>query len=284
MLDGMAGSRCRWTVGTGLLGALSLVGWSLLVGCAGDDGAADVPTTRGPGEYLPGLGVSVDLPAEAPAAVVVLVPGGGWQTADPESWSPLAADLADNGLAAVTITYGTSSTDSHYPRPVDDIACAVAYAAEQVPGVPVVLLGHSAGAELVALVGLVPDREDATCPYAPYAPDAVVGLAGPYDVSRVGDIAESLFGVPESDDPELWRDGNPFTWTAERPDVPYLLVFGEADDVVPEVLTDDFAAALTEGGHDVTVEKLPGVTHETVYTAPVIGDLLVAWITAEFPS
>jgi len=284
MLDGMAGSRRRWTVGTGLLGALSLVGGSLLVGCAGDDGAVDAPTTRGPGEYLPGLGVSVDLPAEAPAAVVVLVPGGSWQTADPEGWSPLAADLADNGLAAVTITYGTSSTDSYYPRPVDDVACAVAYAAEQVPGVPVVLLGHSAGAELVALVGLVPDREDATCPYAPYAPDAVVGLAGPYDVSRVGSLAESLFGVPESDDPDLWRDGNPFTWTAERPDVPYLLVSGEADDVVPEVFTDDFAAALTEGGHDVTVEKLPGVTHMSVFTPEVVGDLLVAWITAELPS
>jgi len=284
MLDGMAGSRRRWTVGTGLLGALSLVGGSLLVGCAGDDGAADVPTTRGPGEYLPGVGVSVDLPVEAPAAVVVLVPGGSWQTADPEGWSPLAADLADNGLAAVTITYGTSSTDSHYPRPVDDVACAVAYAAEQVPDVPVVLVGHSAGAQLVALAGLVPDRDDVTCPYPPYPADAVVGLAGPYDVTQTGGLAENLFGVPESEDPELWRDGNPLTWTAERPEVPFLLVHGEDDRDVPMHFTDDFAAALTEGGHDVTVEKLPGVTHMSVFTPEVVGDLLVAWITTELPS
>jgi len=289
---GSAAARSTWMSPTallGMVGAVGLAATALLTGCGsgGENPSTDAdptpsagaPTTPGPGEYLPGLPASVDLPTGDPTAVTVLVPGGGWSSADPAGLAPLAADLTDNGLAVVTITYGTSGTDAYYPRPVDDVACAVAYAAEQVPDVPVVLVGHSAGAQLVALAGLVPDRDDATCPYQPYPADAVVGLAGPYDVTQTGGLAENLFGVPESEDPELWRDGNPLTWTAERPEVPFLLVHGEDDRDVSMQFTDTFAAALTDGGHDVTVEKLPGVTHMSVFTPEVVGDLLVAWIT-----
>ncbi len=292
-LLGSAAARSTWMSPTallGIVGAVGLAATTLLTGCGSGgerpnaDAAATGPATPGPGEYLPGLPASVGLPTGDPTAVVVLVPGGGWSSADRAGLAPLAAHLTDNGLAVVTITYGTSGTDAYYPRPVDDVACAVAYAAEQVPDVPVVLVGHSAGAQLVALAGLVPDRDDVTCPYPPYPADAVVGLAGPYDVTQTGGLAENLFGVPESEDPELWRDGNPLTWTAERPEVPFLLVHGEDDRDVAMQFTDDFTTALTEGGHDVTVEKFPGVTHLSVFTPEVVGDLLVAWITAELPS
>lgn len=285
---GSAATRSTWTgpkALLGMVGAVGLAATALLTGCGSGgerpnaDAPATGPVTPGPGEYLPGLPASVDLPTGDPTVVVVLVPGGGWSSADPAGLAPLAAHLTDNGLAVVTITYGTSGTDAYYPRPVDDVACAVAYAAEQVPDVPVVLVGHSAGAQLVALAGLVPDRDDVSCPYPPYPADAVVGLAGPYDVTQTGGLAENLFGVPESEDPELWRDGNPLTWTAERPEVPFLLVHGEDDRDVSMQFTDTFAAALTDGGHDVTVEKLPGVTHMSVFTPEVVGDLLVAWIT-----
>lgn len=289
---GSAAARSTWMSPTallGMVGAVGLAATALLTGCGsgGENPSTDAdptpsagaPTTPGPGEYLPGLPASVDLPTGDPTAVTVLVPGGGWSSADPAGLAPLAAVLADSGLAVVTITYGTSGTDAYYPRPVDDVACAVAYAAERVPDVPVVLVGHSAGAQLVALAGLVPVRDDAACPYQPYPADGVVGLAGPYDVTQTGGLAENLFGVPESADPELWRDGNPLIWTAERPEVPFLLVHGEDDRDVSMQFTDTFAAALTDGGHDVTVEKLPGVTHMSVFTPEVVGDLLVAWIT-----
>lgn len=246
---------------------------------ATDQGPADdLPVEPAPGEYLPGLSASVDLPEGEPGAVVVLVPGGSWTTADPTGLAPLAADLTAGGYAVVTITYGTSSTGAVHPRPALDIACAVAYAAEQVPEVPVVLVGHSAGAHLAALVGLAPDREDATCPYRPAAADAVVGLAGPYDVARSGAVAESLFGGSLSEDEDLWRDGNPLTWVGEHPEVPYLLVHGEDDDVVPMSFTDAFATALADAGHEVAVERLPGVDHLTIFTPEAVGDLVAEWV------
>ena len=163
---GSAAARSTWMSPTallGMVGAVGLAATALLTGCGsgGENPSTDAdptpsagaPTTPGPGEYLAGLPASVDLPTGDPTAVTVLVPGGGWSSADPAGLAPLAADLTDNGLAVVTITYGTSGTDAYYPRPVDDVACAVAYAAEQVPDVPVVLVGHSAGAQLVALAG-----------------------------------------------------------------------------------------------------------------------------------
>ncbi len=244
----------------------------------GDSTTGDAPWTPAPGVYLPGLPASIDLPEGEPSAVVVLVPGGSWTTADPTGFAPLAAHLAASGYAVVTITYGTSSTGAVYPRPVDDVACAVGYAAEQVPDVPVVLLGHAAGAQLAALVGLAPDREDATCPYQPRAADAVVGLAGPYDVAMAGAVAENLFAVSLSQDEDLWREGNPLTWAGERPEVPYLLVHGEDDDVVPMFFTDGFADALADGGHEVTVERVPGADHLTIFTPEVVGDLVADWI------
>lgn len=273
------------------MGVGLLVGTLALAACtAGQDtpdddadgaasGSPQGSASPGPGEYLPGLAATVDRPPGAPTAVVVLVPGGSWRSADPNALGPLAAHLVEGDLAVVTITYGTSGTGAYYPRPADDVACAVGFAAQEVPDVPVVLAGHSAGGQLVALVGLRPDRDDATCPYPTHSADAVVGLAGPYDVSDTDGFAQNLFGASVAEDPAAWRDGNPVTWASERPEVPYLLVHGEADRDVPMSFTDDFAATLTDGGHDVTVERLPDVTHVSLVTPEVVGDFLVDWVT-----
>lgn len=246
-------------------------------GCA-RDGGAQSSGAAGQQEYLPGLPVAVDRPDAEPDAVVVLVPGGGWSSANPDGLAPLAQSLTEAGLAVVTITYGTSGTGDHYPRPVDDVACAGAYAADQVPDVPVVLVGHSAGAHLVALAGLVPERDDASCPWPAHAADAVVGLAGPYDVTQAGRLPENLFDVAWADDPDLWAEGDPMTWAGERAEVPFLLVHGQNDVTVPTSFTTDLADALTAGGHGVTVDLLPGVTHDTVYRPEVLTGLLVDWV------
>jgi dipeptidyl aminopeptidase/acylaminoacyl peptidase len=237
-----------------------------------------VPDAGAALEYRPGRSATVLRPDEAPGAVVVLVPGGSWMSADPTGMRRLAGPLADAGLATVTITYGTWGSGDRHPVPQQDVACAVAFAATQVPGVPVVLLGHSAGAHLAALVGLVPEQGGA-CPHTARAADGVVGLAGPYDVVRTGGMAANLFGAGQDEDPQAWRDGNPLTWVEERPDVPFLLVHGEEDHVVPRFFSDDLGAALAGAGHRVDVVTYPGVDHLEVIEPDVVTDDVVRWVT-----
>ena len=251
---------------------------ALLAACDGET-PTQVPSTPapGPGEYLPGLAAVVELPARDPEAVVLVVPGGGFRAADPTGLLPLGEDLADEGFAAVTITYDHAGTGTYYPRPVDEVACAIGYAATQAPGVPVVVVGHSAGADLAMLAGLQPLRTDVSCPYEPRAADAIVGLAGPYDLHQ-SSIGEDLFGVPQAEDPEMWRDGDPLTWANERPEVPVLLVHGDADEMVPVEFTEAMAQALEQGGHEVVAVYPEGARHNDVFRSDWLLDDLVDWM------
>lgn len=238
----------------------------------------------GPGEYLAGLPATVAVPEGAPAGVVVLVPGGGWATADPTSLAPLGEHLRAAGLAVVTITYGTSSTGASWPVPADEVRCAVAFAGREVPDTPVVLVGHSAGAHLAAVAALAPTGDAASCPHPPRAADGVVGLAGPYDVSATRGLAGNLFGVPEPEAPDLWEEGNPLLLAGQRPDVPFLLVHGAADSLVGEAYARGFEAALADGGHPVEVAVVEGATHSGVLDPDAVGDLVAGWTLAAVAS
>ena len=237
-------------------------------------------------EYLPGLAADVyEPPAPASGTLVVLIPGGGWSSADRSGLAPLAAALAGTGMTVVSATYGTSGSDAFYPAPLEDVACAVAFAAARaiptgVDADRVVVVGHSAGANLAALAALAPERTSTGCPYPAIAPDAFAALAGPYDVARLPWIAVSLFGVSPREDPDLWVDGNPLTHAGSRPEVPALLLHGRDDALVPVSFTTEFAAALESGGHQVMVDVVAGADHSGIYRVDVAADRLADWIAA----
>lgn len=220
--------------------------------------------------------------ASAPATVVVLVPGGGWASADPAGLVPLAQWLADRGAVVSTTTYRTAADEAYFPTPAQDVACAMArtVALTRAAGVEVgevVLVGHSAGAQLAALVGLTGTRFAVGCSDDPVAADRVVGLAGPYDVVAAASYATNLFG-PDLPDPADWAAGDPGTYAAERPDLPVLLVHGREDPTVPVAATTAFARQLEAGGHDVTVAYLDGVDHVGVIGATVAGPVVADWL------
>lgn len=245
-------------------------------------------------DYLPNLGGSLFLPEganEAPTQVplVVMIPGGGWLTADPTGLDGLARHLSGAGIAAMPVRIRAARDGVTYPVPVEDILCAVAYgvATASDRGVDVgtvVLLGHSSGAHLSSLAVLATDAYTAgvaeTCPWAPVTPDALIGLSGPYDVTMLAEVAELLFKSLPDEDPATWEGGNPLNRAGLRPDVPVLLVHGAVDEVVPQVFTDDFAAALAAGGHDVTVKILDGLNHGDVLLPQNSGDIIADWVEA----
>ncbi len=239
----------------------------------GDDLAADVFAPERPGAY----------------PVAVLVHGGGWVAGDRRSLWPLAEGLAARGFVAYTPEYRTLARGGRFPVTVDDVACAVRLArrdAARFTSTPdrVVLIGHSAGAHLGALVAFGGDEFGTSCP-DPGAQDVVgfVGLAGPYDIDRLELVLVPFFGTRLADDPEPWRRGNPFTYVTEDLGVPTLLVHGEADPVVPPFFSEELAGALDEAGTPVTLRLLAGVDHSTVTDPAVVGDLIADWVASLGP-
>jgi acetyl esterase/lipase len=240
-------------------------------------------------DYRPGLAADVYLPARAgPAPVVVLVPGGGWQSSERDGLGPLADRLANAGMMAVNVTYRAADDGARLPTPVRDVDCAVRFAAARADEVgiepePLVVLGHSAGAHLAALDALAGDRFDGACRWPRQQVDGLVGLAGPYDVATFSTAAQPLFGTTPADDPDRWRRGNPMTWVDQHPELAVLLAHGDADELVPLSSTQRFAAALREAGHPVRDETLAGADHFDIFTAEVIASTVVDWVRETWP-
>lgn len=231
--------------------------------------------------YLPG---SPSTSASSSAPLIVLIPGGGWRTADPTGLIPLAESLAEHGAIVATTTYRASSSGVFFPETVQDVACTVAQAAAEsgeagVDYGDVVVVGHSAGAHLGALVALRPGEFDSSCSAPAIAIDRFVGLAGPYDVTdaEAQDGASNLFG-PDNSEPDDWAPGNPIAHATNEPHIDILLVHGTADETVATEFTESFAAALEDGSHDVTTSYPTSVDHETVFSSEVAAPLIAAWL------
>jgi acetyl esterase/lipase len=235
--------------------------------------------------YANGLELDIHAPDEVgPWPVVVTIHGGGWFIGDRQSMGSLADGLASRKAVVFNATYRTLTLGGTFPGMVDDVACAVQFArnaASEFTTTPetVTIVGHSAGAHLASLVAYAPGIFGQDCPEGPTrSPDAFVGLAGPYDISQVGGLLTPMFGVPIADDPELWASGNPFSWIPDSPDIPTLLLHGDADRVAPIAFSEELAGALEAAGRDVTFEALEGRSHSDLNSPRVVGDRIAAFL------
>lgn len=277
-----------------------------LSGCGGSDSAtpsasaphiaspASVPPSPLPSlatvsdEYRPGLGATVYLPeATGPADLVVLVPGGGWETADPTGLIPLAEELAANGTTTVTMTYSTTEMGATFPTPVDDVVCAVRWAAKTAadngrPPERVIVFGHSAGGHLAALAATTGGHFGADCADPEVAVDGLIGVAGVYDITWAGSFLNTFFGGSQSEVPDAWNEGDPMWWAqsgkAHLDGLHVLLVHGDEDATVPVELTTKYADALTAAGNTPEVVILPRQNHNTIYLADVIAPTIETWL------
>lgn len=271
----------RWVVVVVIVAVLAAV---LAVWSAHSHHSAPLRHDARAADYLPGLAADVFLPDHVRRApLVVLIPGGGWVSADPTGLRPLADRLAAHGIVAVTATYRAAEDGVRFPVPVADIECAVDFAAARtrragITPSPLLVLGHSAGAQLIMLAALTGQRFRATCPYPPARIDGAIGLAGPYDIMSLQPIVQPLFGRSAAADPADWRAANPVTWVRMRPNLPVLLAHGAADTTVSPTFTTSFTHQLRKAGHPVRVEIVPGADHASLYQPSVIADRIIAWI------
>jgi acetyl esterase/lipase len=147
-----------------------------------------------------------------------------------------------------------------FPGFMQDAARAVAWSRAAARGLGadpdrIVLMGHSAGAQIAALLATDPRYLEAAG-VPPRAIAGVVGLSGPYDFDPRGYPAlEAIFGAPET-----WPQARPVRFV-DATDPPFLIIHGTGDHTVYSAQSETLAARLREAGVAVDLLLLPGVGH-----------------------
>lgn len=243
------------------------------------DRVPDVAPTRADVVYrTPPTGVapsavSLDFyagPAGTPSPVVVFVHGGGWAIGDKrggEHGHPAAVHSA--GYAYVSLNYRLTN----YGPPevaADDIAAALAWLRQNAADLGIdpdriVLMGHSAGAHLAALVALDP-RYQLAQGVPSGAVDGVILLDGAgYDIATQvetggnAELYETVFGTNRAH----WRQMSPLTY-ADRADPPAFLIHHVASRQASGLQSEALARALRGAGGRVEVHAAEGETHASI--------------------
>jgi acetyl esterase/lipase len=220
--------------------------------------------------------LSVDVfPPEGgcPAPVVVWVHGGGWQIGDKSNqMTDKVTLLNDLGYVVVSVNYRLTDPAAddpvQYPTHSEDVAAAVAWAHDRIGkygGDPrrIALMGHSAGAQIVANVATDPQflaahdlaLDDLAC----VAPLDTEG----FDVTRQGQLGTQLYLDAFGTDPDVWADAsaiNDVTRGAGIP--PHLLV--RRGTLPRQRQLEAYANALIAAGIPVTIVDARGLSHNQV--------------------
>ena len=196
--------------------------------------------------------VELSAPDDTPRGVVVVIHGGFWKAAyDLSLGRPLAADLVDEGWAALNIEYRRVGIGGGVPNTLDDVRAAIATLDDQdLDLTRVVTLGHSAGGHLAAWAGHAID--DVT---------HVISQAGVLDLVAAdrdglgGGAVAAFLGHPAGPadveaDP---RQQLPL-------DVPVWCVHGTEDDTVPVSQSRDYVAAARAAGRRRSWSSCPVTT------------------------
>lgn len=245
----------RYAHATGAVGLLDLADRTL----GGTDGTQVAASGVRYG-LLPAQRLDVIAPnAPGPHPVLVFIHGGGWHSGRPEDYHFIGRTFARAGYVVVLPGYRLGP-EGIYPHMLEDGAAAVAWTAKNIArfgGDPdqVVLMGHSAGAHTVAMLGLERQwlgRQGLRDGFV----KGVVGLSGPYAFYPFhSDSARNAFGHVE--DPAITQ---PISF-ARSDAPPMLLLTGDADTTVKPRNSKVMAKALTDKGGHARLVILPGVDH-----------------------
>ncbi len=178
-----------------------------------------------------------------PRPVVVFFYGGSWNSGTRAGYAFVGRALAAQGFVTIVPDYRLVP-DVRYPAFVEDGAAAVRWVTEHAGDYcgndrSVVLMGHSAGAYIAAMLAVDPRWLGETRTRV----TGFVGLAGPYAFAPFDvDASRAAFGHVA--DP---AETQPVTW-AGADDPPALLLYGNDDTVVRPRNSEALAAKLRAGG------------------------------------
>src|SRR5579863_2079490 len=208
------------------------------------------------------------LPAAQPRRAVILIHGGGWTSYDKSTMRGMGAFLARSGFVAFAVDYRLfHGTENRWPAQLDDVQRAVRWiranaAKYDVNPDRMGAFGHSAGAQLAALLGLEDTRENSVPELAKFSSrvQAVVDVSGPTDFTTARD-AESLGFLAEflggklDQHPDIWRDASP-AYHVTKDAAPFLIVHRTRDENVKLEQAQELYEKLKAVGVSVSFEEV----------------------------
>jgi acetyl esterase/lipase len=220
--------------------------------------------------------------SDKPLPVIVFLYGGGWTEGNKSFYRFVGTTLAQLGYVTVLPNYRVYP-QVRFPDFLDDAARAIVWTVQHAAdygGDPhrIVLMGHSAGAHMAAMLALnhsylrragVPTHDII----------GLIGLSGPYDLNPNTDVLNTIFSAPYTS--ADWQV-IPYA-TADAP--PALLLHGGSDSLVWPSNTIDLTAALRSHGVRVETKIYPGRGHGDTVAAlsvPARGRATVLQDVADF--
>jgi len=206
---------------------------------------------------------------EHPRPAVILIHGGGWTSLDKSTMRGLAQFLTRSGFVAVSVDYRLFHDDKNrWPAQLDDVQRSVRWlranaATYNVAPEHIGAYGHSAGAQLAALLGMLDTRDNSDPALAKFSSKvaAVVDSSGPTEFApgpSGGDedkFFSSFFGVAYSAHPEIWRDASPVDHVSKS-NAPFLIIHGTHDEQVSIAQAEALYKKLKEAGAEVQFVRL----------------------------
>lgn len=190
--------------------------------------------------------------------VVVFFYGGTWSGGNRSEYAFVGTALAAQGYVTVIPDYRVYP-EVKFPAFIEDGAQAIAWVqrhAREYGGDPerIVLMGHSAGAQIAALLALNPAYVTAAGVH-PGSIAALIGLSGPYALVPDTDTLRAIFGTPYSA-----ADWQPVRFASPMAP-PTLLLHGLSDKVVYASHTTTLRDALLAQGDRVETHLYPHRGH-----------------------
>lgn len=208
---------------------------------------------------------------QRPAACVIVVHGGGWENGDRREFGRFNHELVRAGYAVVAITYRLAPR-SLWPAQRDDLLAAIAAvkaraAAWHIDPEKLVLLGRSAGGQIVETVGVATNDPAIRGIVALYAP-ADLEFAWRYgredDVLNSPLLMRQLLGGTPTTAAAAFRDASAYFHVSSRTP-PTLLIHGTLDPLVWHRQSERFAQRLEEEHVPHVFVSLPWATHAFDY-------------------
>jgi acetyl esterase/lipase len=211
--------------------------------------------------------------SSAPRPAVVLIHGGGWTSFDKSTMRTMGMFLARCGFVAFAVDYRLMhGNENIWPVQLDDVQRAVRWiranaAKYRVDPDHIGAFGHSAGAQLAALLGMEDTRDNSDVALAKYSSrvQAVVEVSGPTDFTAHRDADDdaflaTFFGGDYAAHSKVWQDASPVFHVSKNVS-PFLIMHGTQDADVPIAQSQELADKLKQAGASVKF-----VTVEDVHT------------------